>query len=176
MGGRRNEWQISGMSTQAVLRELTSKKILTKDECVAATAKLFFMNFRVVLIGADHLMWTLKRTMYLITEDVKKILAVFHEPQCTFESAVEVLAETTKRVWLESPLYHRNMDLLDAIVDALGTNRPTNQVAQHFTQAIKGKLFLAPNAGDAIAERVQQWKERKLGRAGIIIPSRKETE
>jgi len=66
---------------------------------------------------------------------------------------------------------HRKIDLLDAILDALGTNRPTNQVAQHFTRAIKLKLFLAPNVADAIAERVRLWKEAKLGRVGIIVPS-----
>ena len=45
--------------------------------------------------------------------------------------------KTTKRLWLENPLYHHKIDLLDAILDALGTNRPTNQVAQHFTQKIQ---------------------------------------
>jgi hypothetical protein len=74
-------------------------------------------------------------------------------------------------MWLENPLYHYKIDLLDAILDALGTNRPTNQVAQHFTQKIQLKLFLVPNAADAIVQRVHQWKERKLGRAGLIVPS-----
>jgi tetratricopeptide (TPR) repeat protein len=167
----RNEWQIEGTSAQAILHELRSKNILTKDEHVAAVAKLFFMNFSVVLISADNLMWTFDFVHYRITEDVKKILSVFHGPLCTFESAVEVLCETTKRMWLENPLYHYKIDLLDAILDALGTNRPTNQVAQHFTQKIQLKLFLVPNAADAIVQRVHQWKERKLGRAGLIVPS-----
>ena len=54
----RNEWQIEGMSAPPVLHELASKNILTRDERVAAVAKLFFMNFSVVLISADNLMWT----------------------------------------------------------------------------------------------------------------------
>jgi len=172
----RNEWRISGMSAQPVLHELVSKNAVSKEECIEAVARLFFMNFRFILIGADHLMWTLKKLEYHITDETKKILAIFHGPQCTFESAIEVLAETTKRMWIESPLYHLKIDLLDAILDALGTNRPTNQVAQHFTGAIRLKLFVAPNAADAIAERVRSWKERKLGRVGIIVPSRYRTE
>lgn len=172
----RNEWKISGLSVQPILHELVSKNILTKDECVEATARLFFMNYSVVLIGADNLMWTLQKVQHQITEDVKKILAVFHGPQCTFESAVEVLSETTKRLWIDSSLYHQKIDLLDAILNALGTNRPTNQVAQHFTGAIKLKLFLVPNAADAIAQRVNLWKERKLGRGGIIVPPQYRTE
>jgi len=128
------------------------------------------------LIGADNLMWTLAKVDYRTTEDVKKMLSVFHGPQCTFESAIEVLAETAKRLWLENPLYHQKIDLLDAILDALGTNRPTKQVAQHFTIAIKLKLFLVPNTADAIAERVRLWKETKLGRVGIIVPGRYRAE
>lgn len=168
----RNEWKISGVSAQPLLNELVSKGVLSKDECVEAKARLFFMNFSAVLISAENLMWTLKKLDYRLTEDTKKMLALFHGPQCTFESAVEVLAEATKRLWLENPLYHLKLDLLDAFLDALGTNRPTKQVAEHFTLAIKFKLFLAPNVADAIARHAQVWKERKLGRAGIIISPR----
>jgi tetratricopeptide (TPR) repeat protein len=166
----RNEWRICGMSVQPILHELVVKNILTRDECVEATAKLFFMNYTVVLIGADNLIWTIQKVQYKITDELRKMLAVFHGPQCTFESAVEVLSETTKRLWIESSLYHLKIDLLDAILDALGTNRPTKQVAQYFTTAIKLKLFLVPNAANAIAHRVNLWKERKLGRGGIILP------
>jgi len=105
----------------------------------------------------------------LLLTGAERILSMFHGPQCTFESAIDVLAEVTKRLWLEGALYHRKVDLLDAILDALGTNRPTNQVAEHFSKAIKLRLFLAPHVANAIAERIRLWKERKLGRAGIII-------
>jgi tetratricopeptide (TPR) repeat protein len=172
----RNEWKIRGMSVQPVLHELTIKNLVTKDECTAAISKLFFLNYSVVLINADNVLWVFDKVQYRMTADVSKILTVFHGPQCTFESAVEVLADVTKRVWLEGPLYHLKVDLVDGILDALGTNRPTEQVAEHFSRAIKWRLFLAPHVGDAIAERIRLWKERKLGRAGIIVSSRYRTE
>jgi hypothetical protein len=165
-----NEWKIRGMSAQPVIHELVSKGLLSKDECIEAIARLFFMNFSVVFIGADNLMWTFRKLRYQLTDEAKKILTVFHGPHCTFESAVEVLAETTKRLWLESALYHLKLDLLDAILDALGTNRSTNEAAQHFIAAIKRKFLLAPNAAEAIAALVRNWKGRKLGRLGIIVP------
>lgn len=62
-----NEWKIRGMSAQPVLHELVSKGFLSKDECIEATARLFFMNFSVVLIGADNLMWTFKKLEYRLT-------------------------------------------------------------------------------------------------------------
>jgi hypothetical protein len=172
----RNEWKIRGMSAQPVLHELTSKGLLTKDECTAAIVKLFFLNFSVVLINADSVLWVFDKVQYRMTANVKKILTVFHGPQCTFESAVEVLADVIKRLWLEGTLYHRKVDLLDGILDALGTNRPTNQVAEHFSRAVKLRFFLAPHVADAIAERIRLWKERKLGRAGIVVPPHYRTE
>jgi hypothetical protein len=123
----RNEWKIRGMSAQPVLQELASKNLLTRDECTAASAKLFFLNYSVVLINADIVLWAFEKVQYQITADVTKILSIFHGPQCTFESAIEVLADVTKRLWLEGALYHRKVDLIDGILDALGTNRPTNK-------------------------------------------------
>jgi hypothetical protein len=168
----RNEWKIRGTSTQTVLHELASKNLLSKKECTVASARLFFLNYSVVLINADILLWVFEEVQYRMTEDVNKILSTFHGPQCTFESAVEVLADVTKRLWFEGALYHRKVDLIDGILDALGTNRPTNQVAEHFSRAVRLRLLLAPHVGDAIGERIRLWKERKLGRAGLIVSPR----
>lgn len=164
-----NEWKIPGISAQPVLRELVFKGFVSKDERIEATARLFFMNFNVVLIGADNLMWTFRKLEYRLTDEAKKILTVFHGPNCTFESAVEVLAETTKRLWLDCEIDHLKLDLLNAILDALGTNRSTNEVTQYFIVTIKRKFLLAPNFAEPIVAIVKNWKERKLGQLGIIV-------
>lgn len=113
-------------------------------------------------------MWLFEKVHYRVSDEIKKVLSVFHGPQCTFESAVDILCEATKRVWLENTLYHHKIDLLDAMLDALGTNRPTNQVAEQFAEAMRVKLYLAPNSANAIAKFVRLWKERQLGRVGLI--------
>jgi hypothetical protein len=168
----RSEWKVRGISAQPLLQELESNNLLSRDEHIAAIAKLVFLNFSVVQVNADNVLWVFDKVQYRTTGDTKKILSIFHGPQCIFESAVDVLADVTKRVWLEGALYHRKVDLTDGILDALGTNRPTNQVAEYFERAVKLRLFLAPQVADAIGKRILLWKERKLGRAGIIVSPR----
>ncbi len=165
-----NEYQIAGVSSQQIIRELHSKSVLSEAEFIDAISKLFFMNFSVVRVGADNVIWTLDKTGHHITDDVKRLLSLFHAPQCTFESAVEVLSEAMKRIWIGETLYHQKIDLLEAVLDSLGTNRPTKQVADHFCAAIARKLVFVPSAANAIACLVRLWKERKLGRGGIIVP------
>ena len=172
----RNEWKIRGISAQPILYELASKNLLTKAECTAAISKLFFLNYSIVLMNADNVLWVFEKVHYRMTVEVSKILSAFHGPQCTFESAIEVLADVTKRVWLEEVLHNRKVDLIDGILDAFGTNRPTKQVAEHFSRAVKLRLFLAPLVADAIVERIRLWKERKLGYAGIIVSPRYRSE
>jgi hypothetical protein len=117
-------------------------------------------------------LWVLDRFGYGVTPDVKRILAVFHGPDCTLESAVSILAEVTKRIWLQSTLYHHKIDFLDAALDSLTTNRPTNQVAELFKITIQAKLFLVPSAVEAIERRIGLWKEHRLGRVGLLLPRR----
>jgi hypothetical protein len=129
-------------------------------------------NYKFVAVNAESVLWVLDRFGYGVTPDVKRILAVFHGPDCTLESAVSILAEVTKRIWLQSTLYHHKIDFLDAALDSLTTNRPTNQVAELFKITIQAKLFLVPSAVEAIERRIGLWKEHRLGRVGLLLPRR----
>lgn len=171
-----NEWKISGVSAQPILVELRNKGSISKPEYTEAVARLALFNYRFIEIDADAVLWVLDRVQYRVTADVTQILGVFHGPHCTFESTVEVLGEVTKRLWIASGLYHLKIDMVDAILDALGTNRPTNEAAAAFSETVKLKFFLIPKGADAIVERARLWKEGKLGRTGIIVPSQKTEE
>lgn len=134
-----------------------------------ASARLALLNYHFVSLNADAVFQAIKKDSFLVTLRVKKILSVFNGPECSLESAAGVLAEVSKRFWLERLLYEHKIDLLDQILDSLCTNRPINQVVESFSQAIEIHFFLVSNMGDAIRRYIQLWKKQKLSRSGVLI-------
>lgn len=164
----RNDWKVSGVWTQSVLQELRRATALTQEEYVEAVAKLVLFNYRFVSINSEVVLWILSRTDFKITSEAKKFFAVFRAPECTLESAVGVLADVTKRVWLEAALYETKLDILDEILGVIVTVRPTEQAVELFTRVTRASFYLMPRAVDAIERHIGLWHKRQMDRAGLI--------
>jgi tetratricopeptide (TPR) repeat protein len=163
-----NEWNVPGAWSQPVLNHLRSKKIITDAAYAEAVAVLAVMNYRFVSVNADAVLWLLGRANYKVTNEVRRILSIFQGPECTLESAIEILAEVTKKVWLENTLFHYKIEFLDAALENLIMGRPTNQVTDLFTLALQIKLMLVPKAFETIERRIKTWKQQSLGRLGLL--------
>jgi hypothetical protein len=164
----KNEWNVPGVWSQPVLNHLRSKAIITDATYAEAVAVIAVMNYKFVSVNANAVLWLLGRVNYKMTNEVRRILAIFQGPECTLEPAIEILAEVTKKVWMENTLFHYKIEFLDAVLENLVMGRPTNQVIDLFTLALQIKLILVPKAFEAVERRIKIWKQQSLGRLGLL--------
>jgi hypothetical protein len=163
-----NDWRVAGVWTQSVLLELRRAKALTQEDYVEAVGKLVLFNYRFVSINSEVVMWILLKTNFKITTEAQMFFALFRGPECTLESAVGVLADVTKRVWLETALYETKIDILDEILGVIVAGRPTKQAVEMFARLVRTTFFLMPTASEAIERHIGLWHKRQMDRAGLI--------
>jgi len=128
----RNDWQVSGFWTQTLLLDLREKGLLGVEQYREAVQKLLLANYRFVSIDGAGLLWILKANNFLSTPAVYRIFESLHGPECTEESAVLVLADLVKRIWLEPLLYEQKLLLLELVLNTLTTGRNLERILNRF--------------------------------------------
>jgi hypothetical protein len=92
-------------------------------------------------------------------------LPSFVDRNVQLESAVGVLADVTKRVWIERATYETKLDILDEILGVIVAGRPTKAAIEKFTVIVKEAFFLMPTARDAIERHIGLWHKCQMDRA-----------
>jgi hypothetical protein len=167
-GLARNEWSVRGAWTQSILAELLRSSVLTDFEYIEAVGKLTLLNYKFIFLKADMIMWVLERTKYAITAEVRVFFAIFQGPECTLESAVGVLSDVAKRVWLEPLFYETKLKILDEILGTITKGRPLNESLAFFLVVMKDRFLLMPNAYDAIYKYTDLWRRLQTSKTGVI--------
>jgi len=165
----RNESKVEGFGTQTLLQELLRTSVISQIQYTEAIGKLVLFNYKFVSINAETLMWILEKTKFEITEEVKLFLEGFKGPECTIESAIGVLAEVTKRIWLEGLLYQNKLAALHGLLETLTTGRAIKQTVELFKLVIVDKFFLIPTTGQAVARHIDNWYSQKLNQQGLLF-------
>lgn len=166
-----NDWKLRGVWTQSVLHELRRREILTAEEYAGAAAKLVLFNYKFVSLSHDSILWILHKTDFQLKATVKMVLDVFRGPECSLESAVGVLSDVVKSVWLETKPHELKIDVLDYVLEVIVAGRPQNAALEMFSLLIKVKFALWPTAEKAILRRIKLWQQSQLDRSGLIYLS-----
>jgi predicted nucleic acid-binding protein len=106
-GVAKNDWQVDGVWSQTVVMSLQNHNIPSQDDYHQAVVKLVLSNYRFVSINVHDLRWLLKRHDMKITKEMIRAFELLHGPDCNEESAIRVIADLIRSVWLEVLLYHQ---------------------------------------------------------------------
>jgi len=166
----RNDWQVSGFWTQTLLLDLREKGLLGVEQYREAVQKLLLANYRFVSIDGAGLLWIVKANNFLSTPAVYRIFESLHGPECTEESAVLVLADLVKRIWLEPLLYEQKLLLLELVLNTLTTGRNLERILNRFKITLNGQFALIPQVLRPISQSIELWAKQKSLRGGIIQP------
>jgi tetratricopeptide (TPR) repeat protein len=167
----RNDWKVSGFWTQTLLLDLRDKGLLGEERYRETVQNLVLANYRFVSIDGAGLLWILKTNSFLCTPAVTRVFESLHGPECSDESAVLVLANLVKRIWLEPMLYEQKLLLLDLVLNTLTTGRDLERILNRFKISLKGQFALIPQVLRPISQSIDLWAQQRSLRSGIIQPS-----
>ena len=163
----RNEWRVAGAWTQTILVDLRQKRIITDDEYCDGVVKLALLNFKFVSVNAEVIMWLYGKKQFQQSSEMKKLYEFFRGPDCSIDSAIGVLSDVVKRVWLESLLYENKLKTLEDVLSVLVDGRPLKQTVELFLLVLKERFYLLQNAYAAIEKYVNIWRQQQMNRSGL---------
>ncbi len=163
------EWQVAGIWIQSILADMRRTQIITEDEYHEAIEKLILANYFFVSVEAKDLVWILHRHNMIITPAVQRIFEVLYGPDCSEESAINVIADLIRMVWLEAPLFTQKLMILDLCLKTLITGRLNMRVLFKLKAALQIRFALLPLALQTIFQNIKIWEQTKLLKGGLII-------
>jgi predicted nucleic acid-binding protein len=164
----KHEWQVSGFWTQTLLLDLRAKGLLSEDEYYNAVKKLLLAKYRFVSIDGAGLFWVLNEAGFTVTPAVRRVFESLHGPECSDESAVIVLSDVLKRLWLQSILYEQKLLLLDLVLNAITSGRDATSAIARLKIALKSQFALIPLVLRPIVQYIDVWLRRRNLTGGII--------
>jgi tetratricopeptide (TPR) repeat protein/predicted nucleic acid-binding protein len=123
------EWQVTGVSTLAVLAKMKSGGLLSAFDHGEALKALGLANYIVVHLTSKQLWWMCYGEGKKATRRMERILTLtLHGPEWEESSALKVAAEFTYRMWLEVSELGDRFQLLDFVIGALISGREAGRV------------------------------------------------
>ncbi len=155
------QWQVQGFDSQAILSELHQRTILSKDAYHNALSKLAQSNYHFVRICADALVSILEQNRMEITAEVRGMFKLLHGPDCEVDSAVMVIVELIKSIWLRSILQHQKLFILDFALTTLFTGRRPAAVVPILKAQLRRSFRLIEFKLPEILAHIDFWKRQQ---------------
>jgi hypothetical protein len=164
----KNEWQIEGVWSQAILKDLLERAVITKEEYHQAVKNLVLANYFFVTITHEDILWSLGQNGMDISREISRMFDTLHGPDCDETSAVALTADLIREVWLANILDHQRQMILDLSLNALTTNRLSGRVIPRLKIALASKFVLIPIHHTAVLQTIHLWNQQNLVRKGLV--------
>jgi tetratricopeptide (TPR) repeat protein len=155
--------------TQSVLLDIVTAGKLSLEDYNEAVANLVLMNYRFVSIDHAAVFLVFVRNNFRINDEAKLVLGELKGPDCTLESAANVLSQVVKLVWVEQLLHETKLEVLDAILEVIIEGRSLKQSVSLLLSFIKERFFLLPLAWEHIEQYCKRWTKLKMSRSGLVL-------
>ena len=123
-----------------------------------ATSHLIQANYDYVSVSSDLLVHSLRGQQWIVSSEFGKILNLLAGSTTSEQSAVSVLADFLKAVWLERILLEHKAAITDLGLEILTRNRLAARVVPKLRQAIRERLTLAPVQLQQIENQINSWQ------------------
>jgi tetratricopeptide (TPR) repeat protein/predicted nucleic acid-binding protein len=164
----KNEWQVKGVWSQAILIDLCAHGLLTKEEYQDAIKNLILANYFFVSISHGDILAALRRNGMAVSREISRMFETLQGPDCDETSAVALAADFVRDVWLEPIMDHNKQMILDLTLNAISTNRLSGRVILKLKIALAPKLALLPIHQKEIMLTIQLWERQNLMRKGLV--------
>ncbi len=130
-----SDWKVAGVASQSVLMSMYDRQVITRTEYYSAIVRLAQAGYYFLLVGPDEILWQLRHDEMRVTNDVAALLLGIQDMDD--ESALRVVVDVIRGLWLETALSHQRGLMLDALLAALIKGRG----ADNMLRGLKGRLF-----------------------------------
>ena len=153
----KNEFEVRGLWSHAVIGDFARNRHIENAGFFEATVKMILSNYNYVAVNKDLIFYTLERYEWQITKDVEKVFRTLGGPDTSEDSAIYVLSNVIKEIWLGNMLIERKIAFLDLCMRSLITNRPAKRVLIRFRDNLNQELILAPLQQVEIDRQINLW-------------------
>ena len=153
---------IKGVSIQNVLRAALEKNLITRPEYEEKILTLVKSNYDYISISADTLWYCVEKENFKETSDVKLLFSRIEKKETSISSAINVLGEFTKLVWLKATLPQTQFRLLELSLNTLCKERGILQTIELLKRILRIKLKLNPIHLREILRLIDDWKNNQL--------------
>lgn len=151
-------WSASAFGTQAMLVDMRRLGILGDDEYYNMVRNMLLSNYSFVSVDAKGLLWILRQNGMVVTSEVAKIFEDLQGPECDEASAVLVLADLIKEIWLSPTVLPRHRQwILDLSLKTLTKGRAGMHTIEKFKMALQSRLRLVPGALQDVYQNIDIW-------------------
>ena len=156
---------VRGAGSQAVLRRMLAKNLISEQTYNKALVRLIMANYKTIFVDPSILMWALEEYQLAPTPEVIRLFQLYAGPDCSEEFAILAMAQLTRSVWLNITLPQSRYLVLDLILRTLTTGRSASTLKK-FAGVIRSVLRLYPPALSDILGTLQLWtRTRETGDA-----------
>jgi hypothetical protein len=168
-----NDWQVKGVWSQTVLRELLRSGALGEPDYHRAVSDLILNRYHFVSADEKDYYWLLLQEGGQVTPRFTTALRVLEGPDCSDHSAVKVVTEFLRVVWLEPHLRGTRPFILDACVAVLRTGRNLRVILSLLEARVRARFAYHPEALNEILGTLVLWaQEDDLLRTQRIVVKR----
>lgn len=150
-------FQVSGVDSQAVLAGLHRRGMVTGEEHYTALAELARLRYHFVSMNVDGIMAVLDKSGYSLTPAVAAAFSTFEGPDSDQETAIGIMAEVIKRVFLMKLLSHQKATILDVSLSTLVKGRRMAQVISQLVTVLPHKFVLVPHIRQDVLNNINLW-------------------
>lgn len=153
-----SELGVSGTSSDAILEIAHDEGLLSVDDHRDAVKKLIFGNYVFTTVTPDGIAHLLEEANFELTAEVGRVLTAALAPPSDEDDAIGIAADLLKSIWMKPLLEHRQLWLLDVILNITGRS-PRNRrvVAAKLARAVASRFYLMPLALEKVVQTIQLW-------------------
>lgn len=159
----RNEHGVKGAWTQTFLEVVRERGLLDVTEYSKALRVLIRSNYRFVRLGRDDFRQILRADTYQLTEDVRGAFRSLEGPDCSIESAAQIVADLVRDVWVEVQLPEQRAILLDYLLATLTAGRRASSALHLLRQLLPSRFALLPAQLREVLNGIGLWQGRGDG-------------
>lgn len=157
-----NEYHVKGFSIQAALKEALRREIIEEDFYNDKIIELILNSYSYMSISARALFFSARKGRFSITEDTNRLFQTIESSETSLGSALNVLSDFVKLIWLEPIVIERKLMYLDLSLKALTKRRGIRNTLERFKRILSNKLILLPLQSDFILKNVHRWERAQV--------------
>jgi hypothetical protein len=119
-------------------------------------------NYDFVTLDHKDLFWILQQNAMQMNEEVTHMFARLQGPECDEASAILVLADLIKTVWLEPLTDDQKWLILDLALRTLTAGRVSQRVITKLAPILKNKFIFLPLHWSVVLRDMNLWCQQKL--------------
>lgn len=158
-----NDYEIRGFSSQSLLRAAFERDLLSRDEFHSAIEKLLLSSYKYVAISGAFLLYIAEKVSFNPSDEkMYRVLRNIESPETTSSSALIVLGDFIKGIWINVKLLPTKQLYLDMALQALTKRRSITKLLPRFRDIIQIKCYLIPIQANEIMREIDKWKDSQL--------------